>query len=86
LQITSIPDRRTLDKRFKVLSINQIIAKMGNIFLLEKLVDYITASVDSLMIKAVGPGWHESNSEQKVLSITKIDPDARRRVSKSKDG
>jgi len=40
-----LPDRRTFDRRFKILPIREIIAKMGNMFLSEKLVDCTTASL-----------------------------------------
>jgi hypothetical protein len=54
-RLSQIPDRKTFDRRFKILPISQIIVKMRDVFLLEKLVDCITASVDSSLIKAVGP-------------------------------
>jgi hypothetical protein len=76
-RLSQIPYRRTFDRRFKVLSSSQIIAKMGNLFLLEKLVDCITASVDSSMIKAAGPVWHKSDSKQNKIPISGIDVDAR---------
>ena len=48
----ALPDRRTFDRRFRVLPVRQIIARMGNIFLLEGLVDTTTASVDRSLLKA----------------------------------
>lgn len=79
-----IPDRRTFDRRFKATPIRQIIANMGNVFVSEKLVDCITASLDSSMVKATGPVWHKSSMKQNVLPISGIDADARWGYSKSK--
>ncbi|MDE1863746.1 MAG: hypothetical protein KGI33_12690, partial [Thaumarchaeota archaeon] len=80
----SLPDRRTFDRRFQIIPISQIIAKMGNVFVSEKLVDCITAALDSSMIPAVGPVWHKSSMKQNVLPISGIDVDARWGYSKSK--
>ncbi len=60
----SLPDGRTFDRRFKIIPISQIIAKMGNVFVSEKSVDCITAAVDSSMIPASGPVWHKSSMTQ----------------------
>jgi hypothetical protein len=83
-RLNQIPDRRTFDRRFKVLPIKQIIANMGNLFLLEKLVDCITGSVDSSMVPAMGRVWHKSDMEQNRIPISGIDVDARWGFSKSK--
>jgi hypothetical protein len=80
----TITNRRTFDKRFKVLPSSQIIAKMGNLFLLEKLADCVTVSVNSSMIKAVGAVWHKSSMKQNVLPIFRINIDARCGFSKSR--
>jgi len=80
----NLPDRRTFDRRFKIIPVSQIIANMGNIFLSEKLVDCITASLDSSLIKAMGPVWHKSDMKQNRIPISGIDTDARWGYSKSK--
>jgi hypothetical protein len=80
----NLPDRRTFDRRFKIIPISQIIAKMGNVFVSEKLVDCVTAAVDSSMVPASGPVWHKSSMKQNVLPISGIDVDARWGYSKSK--
>ncbi|MDE1863743.1 MAG: transposase, partial [Thaumarchaeota archaeon] len=80
----TLPDRRTFDRRFKVLPLRQIIARMGQTFLLEGLVDITTASVDSSLLKARGHVWHKSSMKKKVLPISGIDTDARWGFSKSK--
>ncbi|MGI0047760.1 MAG: transposase [Nitrosotalea sp.] len=75
--LDSIPDRRTFDRRFKVLPVRKIISKVGNIFLLEGLADGTTASVDSSLLKARGPVWHKSSMKKNTLPISGIDTDAR---------
>ena len=60
-KLTQIPDRRTIDRRFKVLPIGDIVNAMGNLFVSEGMVDDTSASVDSSMLKANGPVWHKSN-------------------------
>ena len=54
-RLTQIPNRRTIDRRFQVLPISDIISDMENQFISDKLVDDISASVDSFMLKATGP-------------------------------
>ncbi len=79
-----LPDGRTFDRRFKVLPIRKVIAKMGNVFLLEGLVDGTTASVDSSLLRTRGPVWRRSSMKKKILPISGIDTDARWGFSKSK--
>ena len=83
-RLHQIPDRRTFDRRFKVLPIRQIIANMESVFLSEKLVDNTTASVDSSLLKATGPVWHKSDMKQNRIPISGIDVDARWGFSKTK--
>jgi len=83
-RLNRIPDRRTFDRRFQIIPVKQIIANMGNIFLVEKLVDCTTASLDSSMVSAMGPVWHKSSMKKNILPITGIDTDARWGYSKSK--
>ena len=42
-RLTQIPNRRTIDRRFQVLPIGDIISNMGNQFISDKLVDDISA-------------------------------------------
>ncbi len=79
-----LPDRRTFDRRFKVLPIKQAIAKMGNAFFLEGIVDTDTASVDSSLLKARGQVWHKSSMKKNILPISGIDTDARWGFSKTR--
>ncbi len=83
-KLTQIPDRRTIDRRFQVLSIDHIIGNMGNLFASEKLIDDTSASVDSSMLKAAGPVWHKSDMKNNRLPIVGIDTDAKWGFSKSK--
>jgi len=83
-KLNKIPDRRTIDRRFQVLPIDKIIGRMGNLFLSEKLVGNSSASIDSSMLKAVGPVWHKSDIKKNHLPIAGIDTDAKWGFSKSK--
>ena len=83
-RLQQIPDRRTIDRRFQVLPISTIINNMGNLFVSERLVDDISASVDSTMLQAVGPVWHKSDIKQNRLPIAGIDTDAKWGYSKSR--
>ena len=83
-KIQQIPNRRTIDRRFQVLPISNIISTMGNLFVSEGLVNDESASVDGSMLKADGPVWHKSDMEKNRLPIAGIDTDARWGYSKSK--
>ncbi len=83
-KLNQIPDRRIIDRRFQVLSIDRIIGTMGNLFVSEKLIENKSASVDSSMLKAAGPVWHKSDIKKNRLSISGIDTDAKWGFSKSK--
>lgn len=83
-KLTQIPNRRTIDRRFQILPISQIIGTMGNIFLSEKLVNNLSASVDSSLLKAAGPVWHKSDIKKNRLPIAGIDTDAKWGFSNSK--
>jgi len=83
-RLQQIPDRRTIDRRFKDLPISDIIGTMGDLFLSERLVENDSASVDSTMLKATGPIWHKSDIKKNRLPITGIDTDAKWGYSKSK--
>ena len=83
-KLTQIPNRRTIDRRFQVLPIGKIIGTMGNLFLSEKLAGNSSASIDSSMLKAVGPVWHKSDIKKNHLPIAGIDTDAKWGFSNSK--
>ena len=83
-KLNKIPDRRTIDRRFKDLPISNIIGSMGNLFLFEGLVNRESASVDSTMLKASGPVWHKSDIKKNHLPIAGIDTNAKWGFSKSK--
>ena len=83
-KLNKIPNRRTIDRRFKYLPISDIISSMGNLFFSEKLVDGTSASIDSSLLKAKGPVWHKSNMNNNRLPISGIDIDGRWGFSKSK--
>ena len=66
-----------------MLSLYEEILKTQYLFVSEKLVDDISASVDSSMLKATGSRWHKSDMKQNRLPISGIDTDAKWGFSKS---
>ena len=61
--LTSLPDRRTFDRRLKTISadIKERIAAMAALFVKERLVDPYIVAIDSTLLKAKGSVWHKSN-------------------------
>ncbi|KER05294.1 IS4 family transposase protein, partial [Marine Group I thaumarchaeote SCGC AAA799-E16] len=80
----NLPDRRTFDRRFKIIPLKEIIGTMGSVFLSEKIVENTTASLDSSLIKAKGPVWHKSDMKQNRIPIAGIDIHARWGFSKTR--
>ena len=75
-KLQQIPDRRTLDRRLSCLPLSELVNAMGNLFILENLVETNSASVDSTMLKAKCPVHHKSDNEKGRLPIPGIDIDA----------
>jgi hypothetical protein len=76
--LDSLPDRRTFDRRFKVLPIQDMIGVMGNMFASEKLADCRIVSVDSTLIHAANRRiWHKSDMVSNTMPRSGIDADAR---------
>lgn len=76
--LDTLPDRRTFDRRFKVLPIGYIISAMGQRFVTENLVDSKIVSADSSMIRAKnGHVWHKKQMVSGYLPRSGIDTDAR---------
>ena len=75
-----LPDRRTFDRTFKVISIDirSRIYAMDMLFIKDVLVDPSIISVDSSLMKAKGHVWHRSNMKKNEVSSSDIDTDARR--------
>ena len=69
-RLALIPNRRTVDRRLRVLPIGDIISNMENLFVSEKLVDDTSASVDSSMLKADDPVWHKPHMRNNRLPIS----------------
>jgi hypothetical protein len=84
--LTSLPDRRTFDRRLEKISIDikERISIMGNMFVKEKFVDPYVISVDSTLLKAKGHLWHKSSMITRVVPHSGIDVDARWGFSHSK--
>lgn len=73
----TLPDRRTFDRRFKVLPICSMISIMGQRFVSESLVDSKIVAIDSTTIHARGPVWHHVHIKKGIIPRTGIDTDAR---------
>lgn len=73
-----VPNRRTFDRRLATISndIKNRITTMGELFVLEKIVDPSILSADSTLVKAKGHVWHKSSMKKKVLPCSGIDTDA----------
>ena len=81
--LQSLPDRRTFDRRFKILPVQNIICIMGKRFLKEGIVERDTAAVDSAIIPCKKV-WHKSDIKKGNIPTSGIDTDARWGFSKSK--
>jgi hypothetical protein len=79
----SLPDRRTFDRRFKVLPVQNIVSSMGQRFLREGIVEKDAAATDSAMVPCKKV-WHKSDMESGRIPISGIDTDARWGYSKAK--
>ena len=81
-----LPDRRTFDRRFKLISFDTKarIDAMGLLFINEGLIDSCVAAVDSSLLKAKGHVWHKSSMEKNEVPCSGIDTDARWGFSRSK--
>lgn len=79
--LDALPDRRTFDRRFKVLPVQNIIGTMGQRFLKEELVER-DAAVDSTILECKKV-WHKSDMKRNRVPISGIDTDARWGFSKA---
>lgn len=76
--LDTLPDRRTFDRRFKILPVGSIISTMGKRFVREKIVDVSITSVDSSMIRAKnGRVWHQKQMVSGKIPRSGIDIDAK---------
>ena len=64
--LSSIPCRRTFDRRLKTIStdIKGRISTMGYLFVIKELVDLSITSIDSTLLKAKGCVWHKSSMKR----------------------
>ncbi|MBV9178794.1 MAG: hypothetical protein JO297_17345 [Nitrososphaeraceae archaeon] len=76
--ITSLPDRRTFDRRLSTISVDikERIAAMAVLFVKQKFVDPYIVAIDSILLRAKGCPWHKS-SMIRVVPRSGIDIDAR---------
>jgi hypothetical protein len=77
--LTSLPDRRTFDRRLSTISIDikERIAAMASLFVKKRLVDPYVVSVDITLLKAKGHVWHKSSMIKGIVPRSGIDTDAR---------
>ena len=75
-----LPDRRTFDRRLKTVSsdIKERISTMGNLFVLENLVNPYVIAIDSTLLKAYkSKVWHTSSMKKGIIPCSGIDTEAR---------
>ena len=84
--LSSIPRRRTFDRRLKTIStdVKERISTMGHLFVAEGLADPTVTAIDSTPIKAKGHLWHKSSMNKGVVPHSGIDTDARWGYSRTK--
>ena len=77
--LTSLPDRRTFDRRLSTISadIKERVATMASLFVKEKLVDPYIIAIDSTLLRAKGHLWHKSSMIKGRVPRSGIDTDAR---------
>ena len=77
--LTSLPDRRTFDRRLKTISADtkERIAAMVVLFVKENFVDPYIVTIDSTLLRAKGHLWHKSSMIEGVVPRSGIDTDAR---------
>jgi IS5 family transposase len=74
----ALPDRRTFDRRFKILPIGDIVSAMGARFVIEGIADCSITSLDSSMVRARGyKVWHKKDMASNTMPRSGIDTDAR---------
>jgi len=73
--LTSLPDRRTFDRRLSTISVDikERISGMGNLFVNERLVDPYIVAIDSTLLRAKGHLWHKSSMIKGIIPRSGID-------------
>jgi hypothetical protein len=77
--LTSLPDRRTFDRRLSTISVDvkERIGVIAVLFVKETMVDPYIVSVASTLLKAKGHVWHKSSMIKGIVPCSGIDIDAR---------
>jgi hypothetical protein len=77
--LTSLPDRRTFDRRLSTISIDtkERIAAIAALFIKKRLIDPYIVTIDSTLLKAKGHVWHKSSMIKGIVPRSGIDTDAR---------
>jgi hypothetical protein len=81
--LQSLPDRRTFDRRFKTLPVQNIVSCTGQRFLREDLVEKEAGAADSAILPCKKV-WHHSDMKKGRISVSGIDTDARWGYSKAR--
>ena len=73
--LTSLPDRRTFDRRLSTISVDikERIAAMAVLFVKEKFVDPYIIATDSTLLRAKGRPWHKSSMIKGVVPCSGIE-------------
>jgi len=84
--LNRLPDRRTFDRRFRIISFDMkhMIDAMAMLLVKEGLVDPFIVSIDSSLLKARGHVWHRSSMEKNEIPCSGIDTDGRWGFSRTK--
>ena len=77
--LSSIPCRRTFDRRLKTISadIKGRISTMGHLFVVGGMSNTSITAIDGTLLKAKGCVWHKSSMRSGVVPRSGIDTDAR---------
>ena len=77
--LSSIPCRRTFDRRPKTIStgVKGRISTMGRLFVVEGMTNPSITAIDSALLKAKGCVWHKSSMKKGAVPRSGIDTDAR---------
>jgi len=74
--LTSLPDRRTFDRRLSTISIDikeRIAAMAALLFIKKRLIDPYIVTIDSTLLKAKGYVWHKSSMIKGIVPRSGID-------------
>ena len=79
LSVSYLPSRRTFDRRLRTVTtdIKERVSIMGNLHVIEGLINPYILAVDSTLLRSKGKVWHKSSMEKGTVPRSGIDTDAR---------